>query len=117
MGDDRSPTNHHCEASSTSPAPVDILSGEAVADAFKVLLTNLSMTDFSSSVSRTIEAHRERILCLILRCPRTLYNDDEAPPQNLPESHRAAGERLCIGFSPDRAHSRFSFGSLPCSFK
>jgi hypothetical protein len=91
MGDDRSPTNLHCEVSPTSSTPVDILSGEAIFDSFKLLLTNPSLNDFSSSVRRPTEAHRERIPCSILRCPEDSLQR-RGTALNLPESHRAGGK-------------------------
>jgi hypothetical protein len=54
------------QASPTSPAHPQILSREAVSDAFKAVVASPSLNDFPTSVSRLIEAHLNGTWCLIL---------------------------------------------------
>src|ERR1700685_3848777 len=97
MAEARTSTNLQNQASPSSLGRPQTLSGEAVLDALKMILSGTSVTEVLTSIVRLIEAHSDGMLCSIF----VLDNDGQhlryAAAPNLPESYRAATDGLEIG--------------------
>ena len=98
MANARTLTRVQGQASRKSPAPAQILSGEAVLDALKmILLIGAPLNEVLTSVTRLIEAHSEGMLCSIFLLDKDGLHLRYAAAPNLPEAYRAATDGACIG--------------------
>ena len=97
MAEVRTSTNLQNRASPGSPTRPQTLSGEVVLDALKMILIGTSLTEVLTSVTRLIEAHSDGMLCSIFLLDKDDQHLRYAAAPNLPESYRAATDRLAIG--------------------
>jgi formate hydrogenlyase transcriptional activator len=97
MAEAKTLTNLQNQASPGSPSCLQTLSGEVVLNALKMILIGTSLTEVLTSVTRLIEAHSDRMLCSIFLLDEDGQHLRYAAAPNLPESYRAATDRLRIG--------------------
>src|SRR5271170_2952751 len=79
------------------PAPAETLSGEAVLDALKMILTDAPLNEVLASVTRLIEAHSDGMLCSVFFVEKDGLHLRYAAAPNLPESYRIATDGATIG--------------------
>jgi GAF domain-containing protein len=96
MADTTEPARLPDEAPLASPSVPQVLSGEAVLDALKMILMDAPLNEVLASVARLIEAQSDGMLSIFLVDKDGLHLRYGAAP-SLPESYRAATDGMAIG--------------------
>lgn len=81
----------------TTHAQVHRLPSEALLDTLKMILVGAPLNEVLTSVTRLIEANSEGMLCSILLLEKDDLHLRYAAAPNLPDSYRAATDRLAVG--------------------
>jgi formate hydrogenlyase transcriptional activator len=85
------------QALPTSPPPAQMLPGDAVLDALKMMLLGAPLNEVLTTITRLIEAHSEGMLCSIFLVDEDGLHLRYGVAENLPQTYRAATDGICIG--------------------
>src|ERR1700676_2389467 len=85
------------QALPTSLPPAQMLPGDAVLDALKMMLLGAPLNEVLTTITRLIEAHSEGMLCSIFLVDEDGLHLRYGVAENLPQTYRAATDGICIG--------------------
>jgi formate hydrogenlyase transcriptional activator len=85
------------QAVPTSPSPAQILPGDAVLDALKMMLLGAPLNEVLTTITRLVEAHSEGVLCSISLVDEDGLHLRYGVAENLPQTYREATDGICIG--------------------
>src|SRR6202790_1015535 len=85
------------QALPTSLPPAQMLPGDAVLDALKMILLGAPLNEVLTTITRLIEAHNTGMLCSIFLLDEDSLHLRYGVAPGLPEAYRAATDGICIG--------------------